>query len=291
LGERDAAAATWRALRQRQAGGYYDWRAAVQLGQADGRLPAASPAAAGDPASAGQPWDPMGSGDPQLDQLWRLDQRTDAWEQWRERRRGRPPSEAAALLVEGRLRQGVGDDWTGFSQLEQAALELKPDQCSLLAPLKRSLHPPRFLALLRPWAERRQVPVTLLQGIAKQESRFTPTVHSAAGAVGLMQLLPSTASELAGRPVSAGELEQPDRNANLGSLYVRQLLQQADANPLVAVASYNAGAGAVGGWNHARLHATPELWVEAIPYPETRLYVKKVLGNAWTYANPAAPRC
>ncbi|MFM7269217.1 MAG: transglycosylase SLT domain-containing protein [Cyanobium sp.] len=291
LGERDAAAATWRALRQRQAGGYYDWRAAVQLGQADGRLPAASPGAAGDPASAGQPWDPLGSGDPQLDQLWRLDQRTDAWEHWRERRRGRPPGEAAALLVEGRLRQGVGDDWTGFSQLEQAALELRPDQCSLLGPLKRSLHPPLFLALLRPWAERRQVPVTLLQGIAKQESRFSPTVHSAAGAVGLMQLLPSTASELAGRPVSAGELEQPDLNAQLGSLYVRQLLQQAGGNPLVAVASYNAGAGAAGGWIDGRLRATPELWVEAIPYPETRLYVKKVLGNAWTYANPAPPRC
>lgn len=291
LGERDKAAATWRALRERQAGGYYEWRAAVQLGQADERLPQSIDAQGGNPAGTAQGWDPLRSGDPGLDTLWRLDQRTDAWEQWRERRRARPPSGAGELLVEGRLRQGVGDDWTGFSQLEQAALALRPDQCDLLAPLKRSLHAPRFLALLRPWAAKRQLPVTLLQGISKQESRFTPTVHSAAGAVGLMQLLPSTASELAGRPVSATELEQPERNIQLGSLYVRQLLQQADGNPLVAVASYNAGPGAVGSWIRERLQTTPELWVEAIPYPETRLYVKKVLGNAWTYANPSRPRC
>jgi soluble lytic murein transglycosylase len=57
------------------------------------------------------------------------------------------------------------------------------------------------------------------------------------------------------------------------------------------VASYNAGPGAVQGWLNPRLKGAPELWVEAIPYPETRLYVKKVLGNAWSYQEQRRPRC
>jgi soluble lytic murein transglycosylase len=57
------------------------------------------------------------------------------------------------------------------------------------------------------------------------------------------------------------------------------------------VASYNAGPGAVAGWLGPRLVSAPELWVEAIPYPETRLYVKKVLGNVWSYQHGSEPGC
>lgn len=57
------------------------------------------------------------------------------------------------------------------------------------------------------------------------------------------------------------------------------------------MASYNAGPGAVEGWINPLLNSAPELWVEAIPYPETRLYVKKVLGNMWTYQQRPQPRC
>jgi hypothetical protein len=53
----------------------------------------------------------------------------------------------------------------------------------------------------------------------------------------------------------------------------------------------DAGPEAVKGWLRPGWQATPELWVEAIPYPETRLYVKKVLGNAWSYQQPRQPRC
>jgi soluble lytic murein transglycosylase len=281
LGDGRQANATWRELRRQQGGGYYDWRAAVRLGEApEGIAPLEAPKGSAQPLG----WDPLASGDPQLDRLWRLDQREEAWESWREQRRNRPPRQPAELLVEGRLRQGVGDDWTGLAQLEQADLRLRADQCALQPMLQRSLHPARFQTVFRPWAERRQVPQALLQGLSKQESRFTPTVHSAAGAVGLMQLLPSTATELAGRPMGPSELEEPALNVELGSLYLRQLLGQWQDNPLVATAGYNAGPGAVEGWISPRLSTAPELWVEAIPYPETRLYVKKVLGNAWSYA-------
>jgi soluble lytic murein transglycosylase len=111
------------------------------------------------------------------------------------------------------------------------------------------------------------------------------------GAMGLMQLMPETAAELAGGRLSGQALEDPARNAALGSRYLRGLLDQWAGDPLAAVASYNAGPGAVAGWEPQRRLREPELWVEAIPYPETRLYVKKVLGNAWSYQRPRHPDC
>jgi soluble lytic murein transglycosylase len=98
-----------------------------------------------------------------------------------------------------------------------------------------------------------------------------------------MQLMPDTAAELAGRPLGPADLKDPTRNVGLGSRYLKGLLQQWQQEPILAVASYNAGPGAVQSWPRDRIRSTPELWVEAIPYPETRLYVKKVLGNAWSY--------
>ena len=280
LGQPSAAQATWQELRRRNPGGYYGWRAALHLGEGQLRLDAS-----GDRTTAGQEtsWQPLASGEAGLDRLWRLDQRTEAWETWRQRRANVPPSDSQELLLEGRLRQGVGDDWTGLAQLERAALRLKPAQCQLLPQLERSLHPPRFLDLFRTASRAQNLPMALLQGLAKQESRFTPAVRSAVGAVGLMQLMPATAAELAGQPLSSADLEDPARNVELGSRYLSGLFRQWQGEPVLAVASYNAGPGAVQGWRTDQLQRAPELWVEAIPYPETRLYVKKVLGNAWSY--------
>lgn len=287
LGDGPAARATWRTLRRHSPGGYYGWRASLRLGE-PAPAPAPTPAAAAAPAVA---WQPLASSDALLDQLWRLDLPTEAWELWRTRRANRPAQEPRELLLEGRLRQGVGDDWLGLAQLEQASLRLPPDQCSLLPQLERSLHPVRFAAFFDAAAARTGLPRALLLGVARQESRFTPQVRSGVGAVGLMQLMPDTAAELAGAPLAPAALEDPERNVSLGAQYLQGLLQRWQGNDLLAVASYNAGPGAVEGWVNPRLGAAPELWVEAIPYPETRLYVKKVLGNAWSYRNPGLPSC
>lgn len=292
LGQEDAATLTWQQLLLHHPGGYYGWRAALRLGKEDlavRQRPA--PPAASPPPPPAVPWDPLASGDRSLDQLWRLGQSTEAWEAWRVRRGGLAPTTSADLLVEGRLRQAVGDDWTGLGQLERAALRLPPDQCALLPQLERSLHPVRHHEALAPAAQRQGVALPLLLGVAKQESRFTPAVQSAAGAVGLLQLMPATAAELAGAPLSIPDLQDPARNASLGARYLRGLLDQWQGDPLAAVASYNAGPGAVQGWTAPDRKRFPELWVEAIPFPETRLYVKKVLGNAWSYQRERRPAC
>ena len=67
------------------------------------------------------------------------------------------------------------------------------------------------------------------------------------------------------------------------------MLQLSGGNLYMALASYNAGPGATSTWVSEDLMKLPELWVEAIPYPETRLYVKKVLGNRWSYMLLAKP--
>lgn len=284
LGDTAQARASWHGLERSNPGGYYGWRASVRLGRGDLRLAAAERP----PASL---WQPLASGDAALDRLWRLDQSTEAWETWRHQRGGGRAESSGDLLLEGRLRQGVGDDWTGLAQLDQALLRLPGEACASHRELELALHPDRFGAAFRQEASRHGVSAALLQGLAKQESRFTPGVQSAVGAVGLMQLMPDTAAELAGRRLSTAELEQPRRNIALGSLYLARMLRQWQGNPLLAVASYNAGPGAVAGWIHPRLRQAPELWVEAIPYPETRLYVKKVLGNAWSYQERLLPAC
>ena len=288
LGRDEEAILAWRELLVRHPGGYYGWRASARLGKEDLQVRAGQAQRPGPPPPL---WEPLMSGAASIDQLWRLGQRTEAWEAWRVRRGGQPPTTSADLLVEGQLRQGVGDDWTGLGQLDKAALRLPPEQCALLPRLERALHPPRFVEVLAPHAQRHGLALPLLQGVAKQESRFTPAVQSAAGAVGLLQLMPATAAELAGRSLSVAQLQEPDLNAGLGARYLRQMLDQWQGDPLAAVASYNAGAGAVGNWQTPDRKRVPEIWVEAIPFPETRLYVKKVLGNAWSYQRQRRPAC
>ena len=289
LGQDEGATATWRELLLHHPGGYYGWRASVQLGEGELRLQQGAAAEVNLPAKAA--WSPLASGDAELDRLWRLKLKEEAWETWRTRR-GKPELRASRdLLLEGRLRQAVGDDWTGLHQLEQASAKLRPDQCELLPAIERGLHPVRFGDDFAAAAAAARLHPTVPLGVARQESRFTPAVSSGAGAVGLMQLLPSTASELAGRPISAEALKEPALNTDLGSRYLRQLLDQSKGNAFLAVASYNAGPGAAQGWVTPLLQASPELWVEAIPYPETRLYVKKVLGNIWSYQQTRQPSC
>jgi soluble lytic murein transglycosylase len=179
----------------------------------------------------------------------------------------------------------------GLGQLEQASLRLSPQQCQQRRQLAQAQAKPRFTNLLATAAEANRIPASLLAAIAKQESRFSPAVHSGAGAVGLLQLMPETAAELHGATVAPASLEDPDLNARLGGRYLAQLLTRWDGNPLLAIASYNAGPGAVARWITPQLQQAPELWVEAIPYPETRLYVKKVLGNLWHFQQQRLPEC
>lgn len=131
-----------------------------------------------------------------------------------------------------------------------------------------------------------------IYAITRQESRFQVDAISSAGARGLMQLMPATAKETAGKlgvKYSASRLtSDAEYNALLGSTYLKAQLERFDGSLLLAAAAYNAGGGNARKWirtfGDPRSDAIdPIVWVELIPVQETRTYVKRVLGNYLVY--------
>ncbi len=133
---------------------------------------------------------------------------------------------------------------------------------------------------------------TMIHAIARQESQFDKAAVSHAGARGLMQLMPATARQTAGKiglGYSMSALtSDPTYNIQLGSSYFRGLLDYYGGSYPLAIAAYNAGAGNVNKWIAAngdpRLAGADVLrWIEQIPFSETRGYVQRVLENAVVY--------
>jgi soluble lytic murein transglycosylase len=123
--------------------------------------------------------------------------------------------------------------------------------------------------------------------IIRAESAWTSDARSGADAWGLMQLLPSTARQLAKvEKVSfsgAADLFDPDLNIRLGTRYLGNMALHYDGSPWLATAAYNAGADPVGRWIDARDSLEPDFFIETIPYKETREYVARVLAFSVIY--------
>jgi len=140
---------------------------------------------------------------------------------------------------------------------------------------------------------------SLVHGITRQESSFDKAAVSHAGARGMMQLMPGTAREQAGKMGTGydyGRLtSDPNYNVMLGSAYFQRLVNMWDGNYPLAVASYNAGAGNVRKWVNSygdpRGNVDIVSWIEKIPFEETRGYVQRVLENSVVYdrLNPTLP--
>ena len=115
--------------------------------------------------------------------------------------------------------------------------------------------------------------------VVREESSFDPQARSRVGARGLMQLMPDTARQLAkGRGLPAGDdlLADPGANLALGSAYLAGLMKEF-GEPRLAVAAYNAGPARVREWWKARVTDDVEVWVELIPFDETRFFVRRVM--------------
>lgn len=120
--------------------------------------------------------------------------------------------------------------------------------------------------------------------IARRESSFMPDANSGAGARGLMQLLPGTARYLAKKKVTGRSLYDPAQNTQFGTQYLRYLMDKMDNNPILATASYNAGWRRVKNWIPQKGALPMDIWIETIPYKETRNYVKAVLAYKEIYS-------
>ncbi len=126
-----------------------------------------------------------------------------------------------------------------------------------------------------------KVPSTELMAIARRESAFFPQASSPVGARGLMQLMPATGREVAssiGKRHSSSALYEVEHNVLLGSSYYKQLLDRYQGNRVFALTAYNAGPHRVDRWRNKTGDTVPvEVWIETIPYKETRNYVQAVL--------------
>ena len=123
-------------------------------------------------------------------------------------------------------------------------------------------------------------------GLIRQESRFILDARSGVGAAGLMQLMPATAKWTAkkiGLPYTPALIADRDTNLRLGNAYLKLVLDDAGGSQAMAAAAYNAGPGRPRKWREGPV-LDAAVWVENIPFPETRDYVKKVLSNSSYYA-------
>jgi soluble lytic murein transglycosylase len=131
------------------------------------------------------------------------------------------------------------------------------------------------------------IPLSLTWAIMREESSFFPEARSSANALGLMQLIPPTARWMAkGTPHASDEaaLKKPEVSIALGTRLLAKLRASFSANEALAIAAYNGGGGAVGRWIAARPQEDFDLFVEEIPFEETRGYLKRVIASEAAYA-------
>jgi soluble lytic murein transglycosylase len=152
----------------------------------------------------------------------------------------------------------------------------------------------------RPWddvvlreSEAATIPVALTWAIMREESAFDPDARSPANAQGLMQLMAPTARLLThgtGMVIDEATLYRPDVSIALGARYLGNLRISFAGNPALAIAAYNGGSGAVRRWLTERGGDDFDVFVERIPFDETRAYIKRVLSSEAAYAFLYAPK-
>lgn len=155
---------------------------------------------------------------------------------------------------------------------------------------------PRLLRIIYPFpyrdiivaeAAERGLDPFLVAGLIRQESLFDAAIASPVGAQGLMQIMPATGATLARnagiRGFSTAMLTRPELNIHLGTIYFAELLRRFDGRVGPALAGYNAGPNRVRRWSRFPEYDDDELFMERIPYDETRDYLKKVQQNARIY--------
>ena len=147
--------------------------------------------------------------------------------------------------------------------------------------------PQAFAPLVVASADAQKAPRALVWGIMREESAFYPEATSPSAAFGLMQLIASTAKQTAaGTPLPYDEasLKKPATSIALGAKLLASLRASYPQNPSLAIPAYNGGTGSVGKWIGARGAEDFDLWVEEIPFEETRGYTKRVLASVAAYA-------
>ena len=234
------------------------------------------------------------AGSPTFRELYQLGQDEDALRLWQVERSklqlNKVQPTVAEQYTDGLMHLARGENLLGISQVEALEdRETKEDQAqyqdiSQQMAYWQARYPFPFLKQIEFWSQQLKLNPLLVTALTRQESRFEPKIRSAAGAVGLMQMMPGTGQWVAKNiNLKQYNLENPNDNVQLGTWFLDYTHKQYSNNSLLAVASYNAGPGNVTHWLGTLGKSDPDEFVEAIPFDETRNYVRQVFGNYWNY--------
>ncbi|HEX6159796.1 MAG TPA: lytic transglycosylase domain-containing protein [Thermoanaerobaculia bacterium] len=193
---------------------------------------------------------------------------------------------AEALLADYYLSQG--NRLLMYTALRRAWPQLAtPEQDQVPVYFLKMYYPTQYGDAIEKYAKKQNLDPNLVRGLILQESYYNPKAKSRVGATGLMQLMPATANDH-GKKLrifsASSRLENPDINVQLGTYHLRMLLNMFQNNQYLAVASYNAGQGNVLKWRRGAPRKPLDEFLESIPFPETRNYVKRVTMLQGSYA-------
>ncbi|KMQ52812.1 Soluble lytic murein transglycosylase precursor [Chitinispirillum alkaliphilum] len=148
------------------------------------------------------------------------------------------------------------------------------------------MYPTFYSEVITEYARKFEVDPLLVSSVMRQESIFDKLIVSPAGAIGLMQIMPATGRMIASERNEVFEVDSlysPVLNIRFGTYYINKRLNQFENNKVLMLASYNAGPHNAQRWYNRNKDSEFDLFVEDIGFTETRNYIKKVLGNYWTY--------
>jgi soluble lytic murein transglycosylase len=258
---------------KRIAGGYdfYSALAAEELGQ-----PIAVPPAVPPPGSEAVAAYASNAGLARALKLYELGMRVEGHREWNWQLRGLPDAQLLAAAEFARSK-GVLDRMISTSDRTREIVDIT------------QRYPAPHREQLAPLAKSAGLDETWVYGLIRQESRFIPDIRSSAGAMGLMQVMPSTARYVAKRigmtDYAPARIADVDVNLKLGVNYLRLVYEDLDTHAVLATAAYNAGPGRPRAWRSTLTRPVEgAIFAETIPFNETRDYVKRVMTNAAIYA-------
>jgi soluble lytic murein transglycosylase len=288
LGRHQDAKAAFEHILARHPQSYYAWRAAVLLGWNVGDFSnvrqlqptLVKPELRSTPPAGSKPFQ----------ELYRLGLNEEAWtlfqaevsDPW-QLTVAEQFTDGLLKLAQGKNLQGINNVWNlkdrddPQERLQWQTLRQTPEYWQALFPFP-------FYQTILSWSQQRQLNPLLVTSLIRQESRFEPEIRSPVGATGLMQVMPAT-GEWVAKQINLEEysLTNPHDNVNLGTWYLDYTHREYNNNSLLAVASYNAGPGNIAQWMRKYRTSDPDVFVEKIPFRETKGYVEAVFGNYWNY--------
>ncbi|MBW4664073.1 MAG: transglycosylase SLT domain-containing protein [Chroococcus sp. CMT-3BRIN-NPC107] len=266
---------------------YYAWRSAVNLGLNVGNFTTVRQV---NPQVIPPERVSLPAGSATLKELYQLGQDKDALALWQVEFTNKTQPTVAEQFTDGVMSLAKGDNLLGINKIATLEDRETPPERAEYQALSQKLtywqarYPFPFLQEIKYWSSQRQINPLLVTALIRQESRFEPKIRSVAGAIGLMQVMPATGDWIAEKiKLEQYNAQLPKDNILLGTWFLNYTHEQYNNNSLFAIASYNAGPNAVSKWRDRFDISDPDEFVEAIPYEETKGYVRQVFGNYWNY--------